>query len=82
MSTEQAISPATVSKSTPRKRKAKSPTKALVIAAACSIAALAVILSHDPTLISWNKISVAQGNGILRFCNLLTTIFRHPMQSK
>ena len=34
------------------------------------------------TLISWNKVTVAQGNGILRFCNLLTTIFRHPMQGK
>ena len=71
MSTEQAISPATVSKSTPRKRKAKSPTKALVIAAACSTAALAVILSHDPTLISWNKAWPGLIHPLLRMLSFL-----------
>jgi len=38
-----------------RKRKPKSPVKALVIAALCSLTALAVILSNDPSLLSWGK---------------------------
>lgn len=46
--------PATTT-SAPRKRKPKSPVKALVIAALCCLTALAVILSNDPTLLSWNK---------------------------
>ncbi|OBQ46499.1 nucleoside recognition domain-containing protein [Halodesulfovibrio spirochaetisodalis] len=41
--------------STPRRRKAKSPIKALIIAALCSLIALAVILFHDPSLLTWSK---------------------------
>lgn len=46
--------PTTIS-SAQSKRKSKSPIKALIIAALCSLTALAVILSNDPTLLSWDK---------------------------
>ncbi|MFA9393773.1 MAG: nucleoside recognition domain-containing protein [Halodesulfovibrio sp.] len=44
-----------ISTSAPRKRKSKSPVKALVIAAICSLTALGVILSNDPSLLTWGK---------------------------
>ncbi|SHJ03342.1 nucleoside recognition domain-containing protein [Halodesulfovibrio aestuarii] len=43
------------SSSTSRKRKSKSPIKALIIAITCSLTALAVILTNDPSLILWDK---------------------------
>lgn len=41
--------------STSRKRKAKRSGKALIIAATCSLTALTVILSNDPSLLLWGK---------------------------
>ena len=59
------MSQATTTTAAPRKRKAKSPVKGLIIAACCSITALLVIISKDPVTVNMGQ---KHGRGLLNRC--------------